>query len=267
MASLFGYPDRMRAGVSLTVNTGAAVDTMPAEYLYDPQPGLRARFTPDAGTLAITFDFGASVSIGLVMLVNTTLTGDETVRLYLNDGDPTFSSGNLSNTVHSATGATRTRGAAVCLLPADITARYMRLLITDISPAVLDIGGVSAMPTLRLERGIGFGMSEGRRSLGVMDYNEYTGAEFRVSGLAQPRYADFSLPSVSAAEYHGTLRDMIADVGLAEDVAWCPDDAMTQGELNARVLLGGIKRPGEDIGIVRDRPLRANVRFRLVERL
>lgn len=267
MAGVFGYPDWLRRGVAITVNTGSAVDTMPAEYLYDPQPGLRARFVPTAGSLALTFDFGVSRAIGMVALVNTTMSGAETVRTYLNDTDPTFSSGNLLNIVRAVSEADRTRGACVVLHTSDITARYMRLLITDIAGSVIDIGSVMAMATIRPTNGMGFGATEGRRGLGVADRNEFTGAEFRVAGVAQPRYADFSLPSLTSTEYAGSIRNLIADTTPADDVAYIPDDGLTQGEINLRTVIGGIKTPGEDLGIARDRPMRGTVRFRITERL
>lgn len=267
MAGAFGFPDYMRRGVAITVNTGAATATMPAEYLYDPQPGLRARFTPAAGNVTFTVDFGASVPLGLFVLVNTTLTGAETVRFYLNDADPTFTTGNLLNTVRFPTNVDRTRGAVVCLTSADITARYMRVQITDISAAVLDIGSLVAMATLRLEGGMAFGAVEGRRGLGIADTNPFTGAEFRVAGIARPRYVDFSLPSLRSGEYGGTVRDLLGDIDTSSDLAWVPDVDLSQDELHQRVIIGGVMQPGEDIGIARDRPQRGSLRVRMTERV
>ncbi len=267
MAGAFGFPDFMRRGVAITVNVGTATASMPAEYLYDPQPGLRARFTPSGGTVTLTADFGASVPLGLFVLVNTTLSGAETTRFYLNDSDPTFTTGNLLNTVRFPTGVNRTRGAVVCLIPADITARYMRVQITDISASVLDIGSLMAMTTLRLEGGMAFGAMEGRIGAGIADINTFTRAEFRVPGIARPRYVDFSLPSLRSGEYGGTVRDLLGDIDTASDLAWVPDVDLTQDELHQRVIVGGVMQPGADIGIARDRPQRGSLRVRMVERV
>lgn len=267
MAGAFGFPDFMRRGVAITVNTGAATEGMPAEYLYDPQPGLRARFTPSGGQVTFTVDFGSSRAIGLMALVNTTLAGSETTRFFLNDSDPTFGVGNLLNTVRFPTGVDRTRGQVSCLLAADITARYMRVQITNISAAVLDIGTICAMSTLRLEGGMAFGAMEGRRGLGIADANPFTGAEFRVAGIARPRYVDFSLPSLRSGEYGGTVRDLLGDIDTSTDLAWVPDVDLSQDELHQRVIVGGVIQPGADIGIVRDRPQRGSMRVRLVERV
>lgn len=267
MAGVFGFPDWLRRGVSISLRAGTAVDTMPLEYLYDPQPGLRARIIPAAGVISIVCDFGAAVSQGLVVIVNSTASGAETVRIRLSSADATGAAGDVSNTLHSTIDADRTRGAAVCLLPADLSARYMRIDVADIGAGIFDIGSLMAMPTIRLTNGMGFGATEGRRGLGIADRNEYTGAEFRVGGIAQPRYADFSLPSLTSAEYAGNIRNMIADATAADDVAWIPDDGLTQSELNLRTIIGGIKTPGEDLGIARDRPMRGTARFRIVERL
>jgi hypothetical protein len=267
MAGVFGFPDWLRRGVSISLRAGTAVDSMPLEYLYDPQPGLRARIVPAAGIVSIVCDFGAAVPQGLICLVNSTASGAETVRVRLSSADSTGAAGDVSNTLHATTNADRTRGAVVCLLPADLSARYMRIDIADIAGLVFDIGSLMAMQTVRPGNGMAFGAMEGRRSLGVADRNNFTGAEFRVAGIAQPRYADFSLPSLTSAEYAGAVRDMIADVTAADDVAWVPDDALAQSELNLRTVIGGIKTPGDDLGITRDRPMRGTARFRIVERL
>ncbi|WP_196301868.1 hypothetical protein, partial [Streptococcus pneumoniae] len=89
----------------------------------------------------------------------------------------------------------------VVLIPADITARYMRILITDISTDVLDIGSVMAMATLRLRSGQDYGWKEGRFYTGVSDVNPFTGAEFRADGLASLRQWDFALPTIFADEF------------------------------------------------------------------
>lgn len=267
MAGIFGHSDHMRVGAAVTIRIGTAVDTMPIEYLYDPQPGLRARIIPAGGIVSLVFDFGGAVAQGLVMAVNTTADGGETVQLRLSSADPTGAAGDVSNTLHSTAGADRTRGAAVCLLPADLSARYTRIDFGLISGTYFDIGTIAVMPTLRLQGGMAFGATEGRRTLGVADANPFTGSEFRVNGIWQPRYADFSLPRIRSTEYEGTLRDMLADVDAADDVAWIPDADLSQAELNARGILGGIKQPGADLGIARDRPQRSSARFRLVERI
>jgi hypothetical protein len=265
VAGAFGYLDRMRRGVAISVIAGAAVDTMPVEYLYDPQPGLRARLLPAAGAVTLQFDFGQTVAIGLVMLVNTTLTGAETVRVQLNNTDDTFATGIISNTVHAATGADETRGAVVCMLPADIGARYMRVLITDIGPDILDIGSIIAMATLRMERNEEYGGREGRLYLGAADANSFTGASFRVPGLGAPRFIEFSLASIRQHEAPA-FRTMFATLIASDDVVYVPEVTQSQADLNRRAIYGAMSNPGDRLAVTRLNYAYSRLAFVLTER-
>lgn len=266
MPGVLGFPDWCRRGVAISLRAGTAVDSMPLEYLYDAQPGLRARLLPAAGTVSIVFDFGAAVAQGLVVMVNSTASGAETVRIRLSSADSTGAAGDVSNTLHSTTGAARTRGAAVCLLPADLSARYMRIDVVDIAADIFDIGSILAMSTLRLQRGHDYGIREGRFYTGAGDANPFTGAEFRADGLASLRQTEFSLPTVLADEFAGTLRALLDDVRASDDVAWIPDDGLSQAELNRRTIIGGLVRPGEELSLTRVSLRTARAQFTLRER-
>jgi|GEM_PF-1525113 hypothetical protein len=266
MAGAFGYQDHMRSGVAVSVVLGAVVDTMPAEYLSDPQPGIRARFLPASGSLTLQFDFGRTVTIGLVALVNTTLDGGETVRVQLNDSDPTFATGTISNTAHAAAGAADTRGAVICLLPAAIAARYMRVLITNIAGAVLDIGSLAAMATLRMERGEEYGGREGRTYLGASDANPFTGASFRVAGLGNPRQVEFALPSIRQHEAPA-FQALFATLSAADDVVYVPEVTLSQADLNRRSIYGPMASPTAQLGLTRTNFAFSRFAFVLTERM
>jgi hypothetical protein len=266
MPGAFGYGDHMRGGVAISVLAGSAVETMPAEFLYDPQPGLRARLLPTANAVTIQVDFGRSVAVGLVLLVNTTLVGNETVRVQLNDTDPTFAAGNLLNTVRTAAAADESRGAVVCLIPSDITARYMRVLVTDVAADLLDIGSLVAMPTLRLQRNEDYGGREGRLYTGASDTNPFTGAAFRAPGLGTPRFVEFTLGSIRQHEAPA-FRAMFGALTASDDVAYLPDVAMNQADLNRRTIYGVMGNPGEQLGLTRLNYAYSRFAFLLTERL
>jgi hypothetical protein len=266
MAGVFGFPDWCRRGVTVSLRAGSVVDSMPLEYLYDAQPGLRARLVPAAGVVSIVFDFGVAQPQGLVILVNSTASGAETVRVRLSSADSTGAAGDVSNTLHSTVGAARTRGAAVCLLPADLSARYLRVDVADIAGDIFDLGSVLSMPTLRLQRQQDYGWREGRFYTGTTDANPFTGAEFRTDGLASLRQWDFALPTIFADEFAGTLRALLDDVRPSDDVAWIPDDGLTQAELNRRSIVGGLVRPGEEFGLTRVSLRTARAQFTIRER-
>jgi len=265
MSSAIGWRDAMRAGPVVSLLLGSETPGMPISALTDAQPSLRARLVGSAVTIAV--DFGVSSAVGVVSLVNTTLTGAETVRVLLNDSDSSFGTGNLSNTVHFPTNADRTRGAVVCLLPADITARYMRVLLTDVSAGFVDIGNLAAHATIRLRYGQGLGWEEGRLPLGLRDRNDITGAEFRVPGSGAARYARVQLPTLQRDEYGGAFRDMMDDLTAADDVLWIPDVGLDQGELNRRCVFGGLYQPGQEFGVQRREAFTGAAAVRIVERL
>lgn len=266
MAGVFGYGDLMRAAPGLTMVTGTIDAGMPASNLYDPQPGMRTRFV--SGTVVrFVVDFGAAVTAGLIVLGNTTLDNSGVVRAYASLTDPTGVAAEVFTTSTTTPDADRSRGQAVILRPADVSFRYLRIHIENPPGGFVDVGFLAVFPTVRLVSSMGFGFTEGRVAVGVREVNGFTGAEFGVPGLAQPRLARFALPTLRAAEYHGTLRAMLDDTGPADDVAWVPDSALSAAEMNRRTIYGGLARPGQDMVIARDRPMLASAVFSLVERV
>lgn len=265
MAGAFGHADAMRVAPTITLAAGTVEDGMPLSSLTDPQPGMRTRLVGSDVTLVV--DLGAASTVGVLLIGNTTLTGAETVALTGSLSDPTGAdAGAIALVSASATTPDLNRGQVVILLPADVSVRYLRLEITGISAGFLDVGVLAAMATLRLIHGTGFGAVEGRLALGQRDRNPVTGAEFGVPGVFNPRLMRFTLPTLRAAEYGGTLRDMLGGLSVADDVLWIPETTLAQAELNQRSIYGGLMRPGEQFGIVRDRPLVASASFALVER-
>lgn len=268
MPGAFGWSDWMRASPAITVTVGTAESGMPAENLYDPQPSLRARFIPSGGTVTIVVDLGASRQVGAICWINTTLTGAETLTVTGSTSDATGAAGDaIASTTATATDPDRNRGMVVKLLSADVAVRYLRLAWSGISGATLDIGGLAVMPTIRLQRDISPGMAQGRIPTGLRQANRYTGAEFRVAGLVNRRVARFTLPYLQATEYAGSIRNMLADTTPADDVLWIPLTTLSQAELNAQSIYGGLAVPDQEAMLTRDFPLNATASFMLTERV
>jgi hypothetical protein len=61
----------------------------------------------------------------------------------------------------------------------------------------MDIGLLVAGQLWRLQRGTAYGIREGRVMLDRRDRNPYTGAEFPVPAIVNPRMAAFTLPALS----------------------------------------------------------------------
>lgn len=265
MAGAIGWRDWMRSGAAFTMVVGSSEDGMPSENLFDPQPGLRARFLSNAlGVVQFRIDLGDVRTLGAVAVVNTTLTGAETLRFRTSESDPDVTTFDYSTDVQATT-PDATRGQITILRSADLSARYLSFRFTGCGD-VLDIGNISAFQTFRFAVRPGLGMVEGRIPSGIVDRNSYTRTEHRIAGIVQTRYARVSIPSILASEYGGDLRTMIDGVTPADDVLWIPDTDLSQEELNRRAIYGAVTRPGEDIGFTYSRPQRAQFSFQIAER-
>jgi hypothetical protein len=245
--------------------TGTNESGMPTENLFDPQPGLRARFIPNGvNTVQFIVDLGAVRTLGAMALVNSTLTGAETLRFRTSEVDPTVASFDYSIDA-TATTPDATRGQITILRSADLSARYVWFRFTNCA-AVLDIGNIAVFETFRFAIRPGLGMVEGRLPSGILDRNPFTRTEHRLAGLVNARYARVTVPSILASEYDGTLRAVLDAVHPSDDVLWIPDTDLSAAELNRRSIYGALTRPGEDVGFSYNRPQRAQFSFQIAER-
>lgn len=265
MAGVIGWRDWTRDGAALSMVVGTNESGMPAENLFDPQPGIRARFLASArGVVQFVIDLGAVRTLGALAVINTTLTGAETLRFRTSDSDPTVAAFDYSIDVQSTT-PDATRGQIVTLRSEDLDARYLSFRFTGCGD-VVDIGNISVFETFRFAIRPGLGMVEGRLPAGIVDRNPYTRTEHRLAGLVNARYARVTIPSILAAEYDGTLRAVLDAVQPTDDVLWIPDGDLSAAELNRRSIYGALTRPGEDIGFAFNRPQRAQFSFQIAER-
>jgi hypothetical protein len=159
------------------------------------------------------------------------------------------------------------QGNVVLVLPAPVTARYLRVDLTDGAAPYMDIGLLVAGQLWRLQRGTAYGIREGRVMLDRRDRNPYTGAQFPVPAIVNPRLAAFSLPALSTAEARNQHRDMLRRLGAARDTLWIAELSDSMAERNRRAIWGAMNAPGEDAAISRDSLPLALRAFRLVERV
>ena len=120
--------------------------------------------------------------------------------------------------------------------PIMASARYLLVDVADVSLATIDIGLLAAGPLWRLGRGMAYGVREGRLILDQRDRNPLTGAEFVIPALANPRFAAFTLPTMSRAEATDAHRDLVRRLGAARDALWIPETADTRAETNRRAI-------------------------------
>jgi hypothetical protein len=159
------------------------------------------------------------------------------------------------------------QGNVILTLPAPVVGRYLRIDITNPTAAFTDVGVLAAGALWRLLRGTAYGIREGRVMLDRRDRNPFTGAEFPVPAIANPRMAAFTLPSLSTSEARNQHRALIRLLGAAGDALWIAELNDTLAERNRRAIWGAVNVPGEDAAVSRDSFPLSSRAFRVVERL
>ena len=159
------------------------------------------------------------------------------------------------------------QGNVILTLPAPVVGRYLRIDISNPTAAFTDIGVLAAGALWRLLRGTAYGIREGRVMLDRRDRNPFTGAEFPVPAIANPRMAAFTLPSLSTSEARNQHRALIRLLGAAGDALWIAELNDTLAERNRRAIWGAVNVPGEDAAVSRDSFPLSSRAFRVTERL
>jgi hypothetical protein len=99
------------------------------------------------------------------------------------------------------------------------------------------------------------------------DRNPFTGAEFPVPAIVNPRFAAFALPALSVTEARNQHRDLLRRLGAAGDALCIAELGDSMADRNRRAIWGAMNAPGEDAAISRDRLPLASRGFRMVERV
>jgi hypothetical protein len=142
------------------------------------------------------------------------------------------------------------QGNVILTLAAPALGRFLRIDIDNPAAAFTDIGVLAAGALWRTIRSIAYGIEEGRLMLDRRDRNPFTGAEFPVPAIANPRYARFTLPVLSDAEVKASHRELVRLLGAAGDGLVIPDIADGLAERNRRALWGALNEPGGNSGTV-----------------
>ena len=255
--------NNVAAGANLS-SGDATFPTMPISNLQDPQPRRRVRFND--GTFFFDADFLSAKSIDVVGLISTTMTLVSSIRLRLSN-DVGFASIVYDSGFVSAEASDEGQGNVIMVLPNVVSARYMRINVFDGGVPFIDAGVLVAGQLWRAQRGMGYGVREGRVMLDRRDRNTFTGAEFPVPAIANPRVAAFTLPSLSTSEARNQHRDLVRLLGAAKDGLVIMELNDTLAERNRRAIWGAINVPGEDTAVSRDSFPLSSRALRVVERL
>ena len=164
----------------------------------------------------MTADIGAEVPVDCVALISTTLGAGAMVLARLSNV-ANFSVTLADTGLLNAEAQDESQGNVVLVLPAPVTARYLRIDLTDGAAPYMDIGLLVAGQLWRLLRGTAYGIREGRVMLDRRDRNPFTGAEFPVPAIINPRFAAFTLPALSVAKARNQHHDHLRQLGAAGD--------------------------------------------------
>jgi hypothetical protein len=262
MPGAFLQQDRVSTGS--VASAQATIATMPVANLQDPQPRRRARLMGISAT--ITADLGAEVSVDCVALISTTLGAGAVVQARLSN-IANFSVTLADTGLLNAEAQDESQGNVVLVLPAPVTARYLRVYLTDGAAPYMDIGLLVAGQLWRLQRGTAYGIREGRVMLDRRDRNPYTGAEFPVPAIINPRFAAFTLPALSLTEARNQHRELLRRLGAAGDALWIAELGDSLAERNRRAIWGAVNALGDEASASRDSFPLASRAVRMVERV
>ena len=145
--------------------------------------------------------------------------------------------------------------------------QYLRISLIDGAVPCMDIGLLVAGRLWRLQRGTAYDIRESRFMLDRRDRNAYTGAEFPVPAIVNPRMAAFTLPALSIAEAGNQYCEMLSRLGAARDTLWLAGLGDSLAKRNRRAIWGAMNTPGEDTAISRDSLPLASRGLRVVERV
>ena len=148
MPGAFLY-DNVAKGAMLT-SAQANVPSMPLANLQDAQPRRRARL--NAASVVLDVDLLAALPVDCVAMLSTTLSANATIRVRLANMSR-FASVLADTGTINAEAQDEAQGNVVLVLPAPVTARYLRIDLPDGATAFMDIGLLLAGHLWRLQRG------------------------------------------------------------------------------------------------------------------
>lgn len=236
------YDDKIAAA---TLSGAATVGGLPLANMQDPQPTRVARWSGTTGY--VVADLGASYSIGIVAIGGTNLTSAATRRVRLSTADATGAAGDAHDSGTAAAGADpRYSGNMIHVLAANVSARYVRVDLTDATRSFIDAGLFLAGPAFRPARNYQFGAAwgyqdaggaeaspvgklfanrRGRKRVATLRFAFATEAEAMVDHMELSRIAGTTENVLVVPDPDGTYKAAQSIIGLIDDVTEIRNDA------------------------------------------
>jgi hypothetical protein len=234
------YDDKVAAA---TLSGTAPAGGLPLANLQDPQPTKVARWS--ATTAFVVADLGATFSIGLVALGGTNLSTSATRRVRLSTVDTTGAAGDAHDSGTAAAGADpRYNGTVLHVLSANVSARYVRVDVTDATLSFIDAGLFLAGPAFRPTRNYSFGATFGYQDAGGAEQSPV--GKLFVNRRGRKRVATLRFAFASEAEAMVDHMELSRIAGATENVVIVPDPVGTY--VAAQSLIGLV----EDVTEIRN---------------
>jgi len=219
MANLvIGYDDRVATG---TVTVSSELVTLPGVNLQTKRVGMPWRTQPGVTSASVLVDFGASKTIGAVMLAGVNLSAAATWRVRLSTVDATGAAGNAYDSGSVSAGVDVRFRMALRVTASDVTGRYLKVDLSDASLPYIEAGRLAALRLWRPQRNFSFGMSRPPIDLSKVTKAE-NGEAFVLRGNYQ-RSMGISLQAVFRDELLSDAEDLMRTAGTHDDVQLCLD--------------------------------------------
>jgi hypothetical protein len=217
------YNDVVRTATAITSDSEIAtlpavnVGTLQIAEIWKTQPAITAAY--------LLIDLGASVSIGVVTMINTNQTATGTWRIRVSTADATGVAGNALDTGVINAGVDIIYKKAVKVLTTPVTGRYLRLDLSDAAVTFISVGRVAALtvfvPTYNYSPNAQLFYRDWSRR-----FNGDDGSAWAFRGSLQ-RGMLFSLPATTDAERTTHGEALIRATGMSQDMLIVRDQAST----------------------------------------
>ena len=168
------------------LSTGSHISTALVTALQDPRISRRWQSATGVNSTFLLADFGATVTIGVMMLAGTNLGASATRQVRVSSADATGAAGDIHNSGSALAGVDPNYGLLVYLFPAPVNGRYLRLDIADSAKTVLSAGRWAALTSFQPKRNFTWGYEDIYDDRTLIDLAD-DGTEWVERGMTQSR--------------------------------------------------------------------------------
>jgi hypothetical protein len=217
-----------------TVTATSVAGNMSARRVQDPHVAEKWRGV--SGGEALTFDLGGVFEIDTIALMGVTLTTSGQTQVRLSVADATATTGDAYNGLSGTGRVDPAYGYLVELLPDPVSARYVRIDLSDTSIAAIEAGRAYIGPRTELSAGFAPGVSFGYVDLSQTSRSR--GGQSYIDQNVGYRTFDLTFEWITTAEHRGIINELDRIVGQRQDLLFISD---TESDNMGRDCLWGMR--------------------------